>query len=290
MRIAWVTDIHLDFLNEEDDITAFIDKIKTYDPDMLVITGDISTAPNLEYHLSLLRRRWGDLPLYFVLGNHDYYHGSFAAVHNVMYNQYSNNWLVAKPNGIKLNDTTLLLGHDGWYDGGYGNWFEPAVIMNDYFSIEDLLKKTGKRAAELKTIYTRNREWFFSLIEPLYYELQRLGQHAATFIENAVERNLEGNDKFVILTHIPPFPENAVHGPTPEIALPSNSVWLPNFTSKYMGDRLLAVAEKYPDKQFLVLCGHSHGKITTNPLPNLEVKTGFAKYGAPAMSIEIIEI
>jgi hypothetical protein len=204
--------------------------------------------------------------------------------------KYQNNWLPNFKVGIELTPKTTLIGHDGWYDGGYGNWYAPAVIMNDYFEIQELCQATGKRAAELKTLYIRNREAFFHFIAPIHNKLQYLSKEAAEFVTNAVEKTVDKTENILIVTHIPPFPENSVHGDNPENPLPSDGYWLPNFSSRIMGDRLLALAEKYPDNNFVVLCGHSHGKITTKPLPNLTVKTGFAKYGFPIMSIQMLEI
>ncbi|MGH9426333.1 MAG: phosphoesterase, partial [Terriglobia bacterium] len=61
----------------------------------------------------------------------------------------------------------------------------------------------------------------------------------------------------------------------------SNKEWLPWFTCKAMGDMLLASAEEHPDRQILVLCGHTHSRGKVDILPNLKVWTGGAQYGAP---------
>lgn len=71
MRYAWMTDIHLEFLQDHEAI-SFVEKIAGQKFDGLFMTGDISTAERLEFHLRLFGERCRT-PVYFVLGNHDYY-------------------------------------------------------------------------------------------------------------------------------------------------------------------------------------------------------------------------
>src|SRR5690349_2418414 len=81
-RLAWATDIHLNFA-EEEAIGRFLDELAGAAPDALALAGDIAEAEGLEGHL----RRIGaavSCPVYFVLGNHDYYGGSIAAVRAAM--------------------------------------------------------------------------------------------------------------------------------------------------------------------------------------------------------------
>ena len=41
--------------------------------------------------------------------------------------------------------------------------------------------------------------------------------------------------------------------------------------------------EQHPDKEMLVLCGHTHGAGEAQILPNLRVLTGNAEYGKPVV-------
>jgi len=75
MRLAWLTDIHLNFLDDlepEQSLETIADKA-----DAFAITGDIGESPDITGYLklmeSILRK-----PIYFVLGNHDFYRGSIA--------------------------------------------------------------------------------------------------------------------------------------------------------------------------------------------------------------------
>src|SRR3990172_12208887 len=77
MRLAWATDVHLEFLTHAE-IVAFCGELRRHDPDAVLLTGDISVSRSLDEHLRLLEEHLAR-PIYFVLGNHDCYHGSIAA-------------------------------------------------------------------------------------------------------------------------------------------------------------------------------------------------------------------
>jgi hypothetical protein len=87
-----------------------------------------------------------------------------------------------------------------------------------------------------------------------------------------------------VLTHIPPFSEACLYE-----GKISNDDWLPYFASKASGDVLMNICTKHPNINFLVLCGHTHGKAKYFPLPNLIVEAGHAKYNRPEIQ-KIISI
>ena len=68
MRLAWATDIHLNFLAGIDR-RRFLESVNGQ-ADALVVTGDIAESNNLG---EILRQMAAvlDMPVYFVLGNHD---------------------------------------------------------------------------------------------------------------------------------------------------------------------------------------------------------------------------
>src|SRR5262249_39135637 len=76
-------------------------------------------------------------------------------------------------------------------------------------------------------------------------------------------------EQLLVLTHVPPFPEACVYG-----GEPSTPAWLPWFTCIATGEVLSDYAAAHPDQHVLVLCGHSHGIGTHQPLPTLEVRPG----------------
>ena len=137
-KILWLTDIHLDYLESEQKIVDFCKTVNSHAPWAVMITGDISEAPSLLYHLGLLKDNL-DVPFYFVLGNHDYYRGSFTQVRSWMSSFFPDSYLPCA-GIVEFGYDTVLIGHDGWYDGGYGDWFSPGTVymQGDYDTIQEL--------------------------------------------------------------------------------------------------------------------------------------------------------
>jgi hypothetical protein len=73
--IVQLTDIHVGQTIQRDFIQDLVDRTNQLDPDLVVITGDLVDLP-----VSLIRNYLEPLrelkaPVYFVLGNHEYFHG-----------------------------------------------------------------------------------------------------------------------------------------------------------------------------------------------------------------------
>jgi len=260
MKLAWLTDIHLNFLDKAER-GLFYKEVLNSNCDGVLISGDIAEAPSLIY---ILNEMANDIikPIYFVVGNHDYYRGEVNEVRDALskltqsHNQLF--WLPAS--GIQiLNATTILLGQDGWADGRLGDYQNSRVVLNDSRLIGDLFqaKILGK----------------FQLLD----KMQELADLDARQLENdlmqAISLNLQ---KIIVITHVPPFREACTY----EGKL-SDDNWVPFFSSKVMGDMLTQVAETNSGIEFLVLCGHTHGKAVYQPLENLTIKAGCAEYYRP---------
>lgn len=277
-RICWATDIHLDHLVEwhpsgrrfsERKVAEFCAEIKAKNPDSLVITGDISTAPNLEVHLTWLEKGLPEFPIYFVLGNHDYYNGSFADLRARLahYNAATPGCMWLNATGVvKLTEKTALIGHDGWYDGGYSDWFKSRLVMNEYHIVKEFAGKSQKE---------------------IFAKMQDLARECAAHIKQNVAKAVAGGfSNIVFATHVPPFRENSR---APDGSL-SDIDWLPNMSSKMAGDALLRAAGDFPGVNFTSLSGHTHTKSRFEPKANLVSLTGQASYGSPEVSIQVFEI
>lgn len=283
-RLAWCTDIHFDWLTEvvpasggsigprkvlsENKAKLFCDQIMNQSPDGLVITGDISTAEFIETHLMWLETYCPGIPVYFILGNHDFFQGS---IHEVRYQMKKydgtktrTQWLNVS-GVVKLTEKTALVGHDGWYDGGYSDWFKSQLVMNDYHMI-----------SELK----------FLPPQLLFNEIRKLSKESADHIRLHVEEAAKTFKCVVFASHVPPFRENSR---APNRAL-SDKHWLPNMSSKMAGDALLDAAKAYPGTEFISLSGHTHTRWTQRYESNLVCMTGQADYGHPEASLQILEL
>ncbi len=208
-------------------------------------------------------------PIYFVLGNHDYYRGSVAPLRQEMidliHHETLLHWLPAL-GAQDLGCQTILLGADSWADGRYGNYANSRVSLNDSRLINDLFQKNilGKY--------------------PLLEKMQELSDKDAMQLKNHLADGIKNHSprKVIILIHVPPFKEVCLYE-----GKISNDDFLPFFSSKATGDILIEVAQKNPDIEFLALCGHTHSKAYWNPCDNLIVKAGAAEYMQPEIQ-EII--
>lgn len=255
MRFAWATDVHLDFAKppEED---AFFGAIAERHVDGLLLTGDIAGAATIEPYLNRIHQRTV-LPVWFVLGNHDYYGGSIGAVRRRMRMRSQDRrtvWLGAV-DVVPLSQQTGLCGHDGWGDARLGRHFESPVDLADFHAIADLAG-AGK--------------------DELARRLARLGDESADHFASVLPAALRRFERLIVLTHVPPFREACWHQ-----GKHSDDNWLPYFACKAVGDVLLAEVARRPDREVTVLCGHTHGGGERRPLPNLRVVTGAARYGQP---------
>ena len=262
MKLSWLTDIHLNFL-DRDARNNFYQKILSTHCDAVLISGDIAEAPSL---VELLNEMSEEIkkPIYFVLGNHDYYRGQIQEVKKAMMalskekNQLY--WLPAC-SIQNLSNNSILLGQDGWADGRLGNYANSRVSLNDSLMIADLFqeKMIGK----------------FQLLEKMQQLADADAMQMRVDLLQAVSQNPK---KVIILTHVPPFKEACIHN-----GKISGEDWLPYFSSKVVGDVLMKTAEENPAIEFLVLCGHTHGEAKYQPISNLIVEAGGAEYSQPTI-------
>jgi predicted MPP superfamily phosphohydrolase len=268
-EIAWLTDIHLNFL-ESEARKKFYQKLSDSNTDAILITGDIAEATDI-CELLIELNNSVDKDIYFVLGNHDYYLGSVIEVRQAIQNLCKQNkklyWL-GEPEIVKLNKDTVLVGQDGWADARYGDFDHSNIALNDSRYIAELFQASCMGRGKLK------------------YEMQKLADTDAAILQETLEKSLAKNDirKVIIATHVPPFKECCRYK-----GKPSDENWQPYFSSKATGDVITAIAKNHPAVKFLVLCGHTHTKYTIKPFDNLEVRVGGAEYYRPKLQ-EVIEI
>ncbi len=264
MQFAWLTDIHLDFVTDAE-INSLVKSINDSSGDGVLIGGDIGTAATLESNLTTLDQGL-NRPIYFVLGNHDYYGSSVAEVRRRVAKlvRTSEHLHYLSDEGIvELSAKTCLIGHDGWADGRFGDFAHSSVILNDYVAITDFQLAGGSGLSE--TDKARRLE-----------TMQFLAGQASDHIEELLPLAHERYSDVIVLTHVPPFIEASWHeGKT------SNPDFLPHFASFASGDPLIRFMRKHPNKNMIVLCGHTHSEGEATILPNLTVLTGRAEYGLP---------
>lgn len=259
MRLAWITDPHLDHADRLA-LGALVARVRSAGADVVAIGGDIGQADTVTLWLKRMHAALG-LPLYFVLGNHDYYGGSIAVVQRQVTALCAGveglHWLPAA-GPVDLGECVTLLGHGGWADGRAGDFMGSRMMLNDYRLIQDLV---------------------FEQREDLAAALGRLGDEAARWAEHTLPLALERGRDVLLLTHAPPFEAACWH----EGGL-SDAQASPHFTDKALGGTLLAVMACYPQRQLTVLCGHTHSAGFHQAATNLRVITAGATYGQPGLA------
>jgi len=254
--LTWLTDVHLNFV-QDSQVKELCKTITVSNPDLVLISGDISEAPDLESHLRLLEELI-QCPIYFVLGNHDFYKGSIHSVRGTAkrISESSNQlkWL-SNMGVVKLTEQTGLLGHDTWADGRLGAGAKSPIFLNDFMLIKELRE-------------SRN----------LFETLNALGDESADYFKRHLPEALNRFQHLLVMVHVPPFGEACWHE-----GKISGDDWLPHFTCHAVGEVLRQTMSAHPSKQMTVLCGHTHSAGVAQILPNLEVKTGAAIYGKPSV-------
>jgi Icc protein len=269
MRLAWLTDIHLNFVDDGLRREFFL-KVKEQ-ADAVAISGDIAESHDIAHYLWEMQEVV-QKPIYFVLGNHDFYRGSIKETRLRVAGQAQEteylNYLTAM-GAAKLTPATAIIGHDGWPDGSLGNFRGTEVILNDHLLI-----------AEISRWY----QYFHLDKASLRATMTALADEAARHFGRVLEEAAAGHPNVIAVTHVPPYKEAAWYQ-----SKTSSDDFLPYFACKAVGDVLTKVMKEHPQTRLTVLCGHTHGGGELQVLNNLRVLTGEARYGQPAIQ-QVLEI
>ena len=299
MKLAWTSDLHLVFLKPSSNATetgllTWLERLARQSFDALAISGDISEAPHLHRHLELLES-YVQRPIYFVLGNHDYYRSSIKEVLPALSGFLSGTTYLHcldLMEFVELTPDTALMGHGCWGDGGYGDFFSSRVMLNDWKVIEELRKwRRGPwRLACMPRCGACHQEILKRPVVPedldresMAQQLRILGQRAADHIRSVLPKALEARPNVVLLTHAPPFAPRSVRTKI------SWDWWAPHAGCKAAGDAIEEIMDGFPQCQLLILSGHVHSASCIQITRNIEQRTAAAQYGEPKIE-EVIEL
>ncbi len=259
MRLAWLTDIHVNFIDALA-MQRFFEAVAEQS-DAIAISGDIAESHDVYHYLRRIDEIVGK-PIYFVLGNHDFYQGSISQVRRLVSEvaEESKHLKYLTAMGAEaLTPNTAIIGHDGWADGRLGDYDHSDVILNDHLIIAEL------------AVCWNGVELDRQRLRPI---LTALADEAARHCERVLEAAASEYPNVIAVTHVPPFREAAWYQ-----GKPSNDDFLPYFASKVAGEVMVKVMKAHPQSSLLVLCGHTHGGGEIKVLDNLRVLTGEAQYG-----------
>jgi len=253
-RLAWITDPHFDHATLET-WQQWIDGLLAEQPDALIVTGDLSEGDDVSFQLRRLVETL-DRPIFFVLGNHDFYGKRIAETRRhitQLARELPQLDYLTDCGPILLDPRTALVGDDGWGDAIEGDFECSSVRLNDFEAIDDF---RGQSPAARKSI------------------LQQQGRESADRLEEKLVSLPESIDRVLVATHVPPYREACwYHGHT------TDDHWAPFFVCGQVGRLLTRMADRYPRRQFVVLCGHTHHDGIAKMADNLVVHTGFSDYG-----------
>jgi predicted MPP superfamily phosphohydrolase len=111
MRIVHLTDLHLGAVRGDAFAARVADRVKTLDPDVIVITGDLFDGPGKYDEKTLARFTESGVPVLFSYGNHEYYVGERRV--DTMMNKTS---IVSLRNTSRRVGGVLFLGIDDQQD------------------------------------------------------------------------------------------------------------------------------------------------------------------------------
>lgn len=267
MRLLWLSDIHLNFLNT-DELAGFFNTVNSASPDLIVISGDVGEAPTVGDYLMQLSNEI-HTPIFFVLGNHDFYHGSIETVRKIAGTVQGKSKLTYLTNmqELPLTQTTAIVGHDGWADGRLGMYMQSPVLMNDHMLIQEFQPS----AVDGDRLSDKSKEHRLAV-------MQRLADESAAHFRKVLPAALAKFKRVFLVTHVPPFKQACWF--KGRIA---NDDFLPHFANMAAGVVMKEIMEAHPKQHLTVVCGHTHSSGKVDILPNLVVHTGTSEYGSPVI-------
>lgn len=256
MRLVWTTDPHFNHASEQHR-SQWVKETTSHGADGVVISGDISEGDDVVFCLRTMAESLV-VPIYFVLGNHDFYGGTIAETRRDVIRlcrDHRQLHYLTDCSAIPLGEGTYLLGEDGWGDATVGDFEHSHIRLNDFQLIGEL---RDADCTEWKTI------------------LHQLGNESAERLKQKLVDLPQDALRLLVVTHVPPFREACWYeGHT------TDDNWAPFFVSGQVGNVLRQAAEDRPQCDFTVICGHTHHAGLAKVASNLVVHTGRSEYGRP---------
>ncbi len=225
--ILWLSDLHYDGDRRFGDWIGDLADARSHEA--VLVTGDIASYPHLQKALDLLATGFG-CPIYFTLGNHDYYGGSTEEVLCVVRAAERRNhllrWIDRFTEGVPLFPGIALIGQGGWAHA------EPWIFPRDQ----------GPPLTHLLVDYKYYKP------NKLRHTIRRLAQSGSALLKAKINNALSARSHVVALTHFPPFSRSLADVASRKGGL----IQAPAFESWVNG------AGKTKKDSLTLLCGHLH--------------------------------
>lgn len=311
IRAIWLSDTHMSNNVPGFTYSAFenlIECMKSEEASLVLVTGDIADSYTTMGRIERIADEL-DLPTYFVLGNHDYWHSTSQTnmrqyvqgqcdrfnkrieFQNKMIDDENErieeqNENRRKPQQLKDHrraqlyyvttselplhvGTVAIIGADGWYDMAYSEDYSILNGHNDKHNVPELTSHS-------------------SLVHMMsYVKVCSQRAHEDTLRISGQVNKLEDSgvqfEQLLILTHVPPFPDMCKHDG--EVA---SAPWLNVVCNRILGRciNLFKDAPILKDKQIVVLSGHTHNEAHYED-GNVSGYVAHAQYGNPTYQMVI---
>lgn len=255
-KFLWYTDLHLNW-SLPGTRTRFVMDIKAQEPEGLILSGDISHGLTICRDLKFLAENL-DIPIYFVLGNHEYLLKNIDKLHSKirkLTKEYPHLHWMTEAGVLSLKsrseDKVAIIGEEGWYDGRAGSKGLLKYTL-DWLLIPEIRK--------LPTMADRIKKF------------QSMADKSAESIKEKLHAALQEHDSVYILTHFPPFIEASEHYGL------FHKMWKAYNINYVMGQTIEDVMKGYPNKKVTVLSGHVHRATYITIAHNVLCLVGEAKY------------
>ena len=282
MRILFTADLHLLRATQDQTLLKVREWITRYQPDALVVAGDLSSAQQAGETLKNLRDCFPQGPIAVCLGNHDFWMlDNSRRARESLSDIIERYWVpAAKSSGVVLLDGGNLHLHGVAIVGGYGHYDLGFAVPGLAYDGRRVTEEDYLRGSPSADSALRWRDFQFMPRELHPREIAR-GQ-----VESVRKRLAEaGNARTIVVLHTPPFEE--LLGVPPVSAFPpapNPSVYA--FFRAYLGNRSMGtLLREVQDNLVAVVCGHTHRRA--GPLllgSTVGINIG-SDYGAPTAAL-----
>ena len=237
-----------------------MNQLKELEFDAAVITGDTADAASLPGELAAMAETCAPRPVYFVLGNHDYFGGTFFAVDAAVVGvcaRHRNLRRLDREGIVPLSRSSALIGHGGWADAraGYG---KRSILHNpDADNIEDFHDISA---------------------DAVFSKMQGRAGASAMHLRKTLPLALTNYRHVLVATHVPPFTQAARFDGNQ-----CGPLHLPHFSNISAGGVIRGISQSFPDRRVTVICGHTHSAAEVDDGPVVRIFAGGVKPGQPAI-------
>lgn len=276
-KYVWITDTHFNVRENSliADLKLIENAMNQESADGLILSGDISVASKLVSQLGTLEQAVKK-PIYFTLGNHDFWGTSYENVDKVMKDlTLMSPFLKYLPASeyLQLGTSTCVIGANTWYDAIIGRPNDSMFIMRDWLEMKDYINALEGDVIK-SSIMTHEQK------RKIIEVSRNLSRNAVDKIVSGIKAAKRNNIiNMIIVSHIPPYRDVCMYNNKL-----SDELHLPWYTSKLLGDALSTAAAQLPECNFTVLCGHTHSYAEKRMEKNLLVIAGQGDYDSIAVS------